>query len=151
MMSSSSSEKMVYDTDISGCGEMTNSTVMKKFVEECRNRELPVIEEELGELDAYLDFLSRHVATVEDYGVSCMLLWSEWVKFCVQQTQKFPGLIYENEFRYMVTHQFKLQPGKGPSSGLMYQGLKFVPDKNLLTDSSTTLSLSPGLRISPCS
>jgi hypothetical protein len=151
MMSSSSSGTIAYDAHLSGEGEIMNLTVMKKFVEECQNRELPVIEEELGELDAYLDFLSRHVATVEDYGVPCMLLWSEWVKFFVRQTQKFPGLIYENEFRYLVIHQFKLQPGKGPASGLMYQGLKFVPDKNLLKDSSTTLSISPGLRISPCS
>jgi hypothetical protein len=151
MISSSSSGTIAYGANRCGDGEITRGTVMKKFVEECQNRELPVIEEELSELDAYLDFLSRHVTTVEDYGVSCMLLWSEWVKFCVRQTQKFPGLIFEKEFRYLVIHQFKLQPGKGPSHGLIYPGLTFVPDRNPLKDSSVTPSTSVGLRISPCS
>jgi hypothetical protein len=151
MMRGPGSGEFASGTYLPGYGETTNGTIMKTFVKECQDRELPVIEEELGELDAFLDFLTRHVTTVEDYGVSCMLLWSEWVKFCIRRTQNYPGLIYEQEFRYLIVHQFKLQPGKGSSPGLMYPGLKFVPDKNLLEDNSITPLTSPGLRISPCS
>ena len=93
-----------------------------------------MVEEELNELAAYLDFLSRHVTSAgTGVGVPCMLLWSEWTKFCKRQTQKYPGFIHEKEFRYLILQQCKLHSCDDTSSGIIYPGLEFVSDNTRMT------------------
>jgi len=127
-------------------GTDKNRRILKKFVEECNNRGILVVETELKELAAYLDFLSRHVSFAgTGVGVPCMLLWSEWTKFCKRQTQKYPGFIHEKEFRYLILRQCKLHSWDETSSRIIYPGLEFVSDKSRLTapaaHPSTTLKL----------
>jgi hypothetical protein len=129
-MKSSIPKEMPYNNAFSsGDEKRENDEILKKFVEECNNKGIPVIEEELKELNTYLDFLSHHITTGKDHGVPCMLLWSEWTKFCTRQTQKFPGFIYEEEFRYLILKQFNLRFRDDTYSGAVYPGLQFVSDK----------------------
>jgi hypothetical protein len=127
--SSSSKKKPCYRPSSSAGGMGKNKIILKKFVEECNNLGIQVIDEELKELDTYLNFLSRHVITGEGCRVPCMLLWSEWAKFCMRQTQKFPAFIHENEFRYLILQQFNLSLRQDSSAGVIYSGLEFVSDK----------------------
>ncbi len=129
MNSRNSKKSPYYNPSPFGDGKRKNDTILKKFVEECNNLGILIIDEELNELDTYLNFLSRHVIAGEGYGVPCMLLWSEWAKFCMHQTQKFPGFIHENEFRYLILQQFHLRIRENTSSGAVYSGLRFVSDK----------------------
>ena len=128
--------KKAPDADIfaQGYGKKKNDTLMEKFAEECNIHGLTIVEEELNELGIYLDFLSRHVTTGKGCSVSCMMLWSEWVKFCKSQTRNYPGFILEKEFRYLVLNQFKLRPDT--SSGVTYPGLQFVSDKKRIIESA---------------
>lgn len=138
------------NTPLAGGGKVAGDIIMKKFIDECQNHEIPVIDEELNELDSYLDFLSRHVTTGEGYSVPCMLLWSEWAKFYISQVQQYPEFILEKEFRYLILNQFKL-PSGDTSSGVIYPGLQYVPDKKQLYDNSIHPSPSMEVSISTCS
>jgi hypothetical protein len=115
-------------------GKKQNEGILKKFVEECTIRGIEVIDEELKELDTYLDFLSCHITTDNGYGVPCMLLWSEWAKFCTNHTQKYPGFIYEQELRYLILEQFNLSSRKDIASGPLYPGVQFVADKKRMME-----------------
>jgi hypothetical protein len=115
-------------------GKRKNDEILKKFVEECTIQGIEVIDEELKELDTYLNFLSHHITTGNGYGVPCMLLWSEWTKFCTNQTQKYPGFIYEQEFRYLILQQFNLRSRDDTTSGALYPGVQFVSDKKQMME-----------------
>ncbi len=129
MNSRNSKKRPYYNPSPSGDGKRKNDTILQKFVEECNNKGILVIAEELNELDSYLNFISDHVVTGEGYDVPCMLLWSEWAKFYIRQTQKCPVFIHENEFRYLILQQFNLRLTEDISSGAVYSGLQFVSDK----------------------
>jgi hypothetical protein len=137
-------------TLLTGGAKVADDSIMKRFIDECQNHEIPVIDEELSELDIYLDFLSRHVTTGEGYSVPCMLLWSEWAKFYISQTQQYPEFILESEFRYLILNQFKL-PSGDTSSGVIYRGLQYVADKKQLHDNSIRPLPSMEVSISTCS
>jgi hypothetical protein len=118
-------------------GKGKNDEILKKFVEECTNRGIEVVDEELMELDTYLNFLSHHITTGNETAVPCMLLWSEWAKFCTNQTQKYPGFIYEQEFRYLILRQFNLRSREDIASGPLYPGVQFVADKKRMMERVT--------------
>jgi hypothetical protein len=115
-------------------GKRKIEEILKKFVEECTIRGIEVVDDELKELETYLDFLSCHITTDNGYGVPCMLLWSEWAKFCTNQTRKYPGFIYEQEFRYLILGQFNLRSREDTASGPLYPGVQFVADKKRMMD-----------------
>ena len=106
--------KKVPDPQIfaSGYGKRKSDTLMEKFTEECSSCGLTIFDEEVSELGAYLDFLTRHVTTGKGCSVSCMMLWSEWAKFCKSQTRNYPVFLLEKEFRVPDT-----QPVQIPSRG----------------------------------
>ncbi len=54
-------------------GRRKNEEILKKFVEECTIRGIEVVDDELKELDTYLNFLSHHITTGNGFGVPCML------------------------------------------------------------------------------
>jgi hypothetical protein len=137
-------------TPLTGSRSVAGESVMKTFIDECQNHEIPVIEEELNELDIYLEFLSSHVTTGEGYSVPCMLLWSEWAKFYISQMQQYPEFILEKEFRYLILNQFKL-PSGDIDSGVIYPGLQYVADKKRVYDNSIRPSPSLEVSISTCS
>lgn len=118
-------------------GRSKNEEILKKFVEECTIRGIEVVDDELKELDTYLNFLSHHITTGNGFGVPCMLLWSEWAKFCTNHTRKYPGFIYEQEFRYLILEQFNLHSREDVASGALYPGVQFVADKKRMMDRAT--------------
>jgi hypothetical protein len=109
-----------------------------------------IIEEELSELEAYLNFLSRHVTAGRGCSVSCMMLWSEWAKFCKNQTRNYPRLILEKEFRFLIVHQFKLYSRENISAGVIYPGLQFVSDKKRMVESAAHTATSAEIRAITC-
>jgi hypothetical protein len=115
-------------------GKRKNEEILEKFVEECTIRGIEVVDEELKELDTYLNFLSHHITTGNGSGVPCMLLWSEWAKFCTNHTRKYPGFIYEQEFRYLILEQFNLSSREDIASGSLYPGVQFVADKKRIME-----------------
>ncbi len=130
--------KKVPDTHIfaPGYGKRKSDTLMEKFTEECSSCGLTIFDEELSELGAYLDFLSSHVTTGKGCSVSCMMLWSEWAKFCKSQTRNYPVFLLEKEFRYLILNQFKFHHVEDTSAGILYMGLRFVSDKKRYIESS---------------
>jgi len=48
------------------------------------------VAEEPDEITLFCEFLTQHVRRNPARNVQCRLLWSEWVRFCLKQTKKFP-------------------------------------------------------------
>ncbi len=79
------------------------------------------------ELDTLQDFLSEHLKVIANADVQCMLIWTEWVRFCFRRTKKFPRLILEQEFTDIVTGLFGTTICLDDCRGRVYPGLRFVP------------------------
>jgi hypothetical protein len=131
-------------------GNRKRDALLEKFAEECNSNNIMIIEEELSELEAYLNFLSRHVTAGKGCSVSCMMLWSEWAKFCKSQTRNYPRLILEKEFRFLILHQFNLHTGENISSGVIYPGLQFVSNKKRMVENAAHPSSSAKIRAIIC-
>ena len=144
--------KKVPDTRIfaPGYGKRKSDALMEKFTEECSRYGLTIFDEELSELEVYLDFLSRHVTTGKGCSVSCMMLWTEWAKFCKSQIRNYPVFLLEKEFSYLILNQFKLHPVKATSSGILYMGLQFVSDKKRYIESSVHPATSTEFHATTC-
>jgi hypothetical protein len=60
-----------------------------------------------------------------------MLLWAEWVRFCLKETRAFPRLILEKEFRDLVVNQLGFTVLEDEARGQVYPGVRFVWRKNI--------------------
>jgi len=87
----------------------------------------PVSEMIPDELDLLHNFIQRHLRPLANADVQCMLLWTEWVRFCVRKTRKFPRLILEQEFNYLVTGLFSTRIALDEHRGRIYPGLRYSP------------------------
>jgi hypothetical protein len=63
-----------------------------------------------------------------------MLLWAEWVRFCLKETRTFPRLILEKEFRDLVVNHLGFTVLEDKARGLVYPGVRFVWRKNISQD-----------------
>jgi hypothetical protein len=48
---------------------------------------------ELDEFRNFHTFISSHVEPTNMCDTPCMLLWAEWVRFCLKETRTFPHVI----------------------------------------------------------
>lgn len=79
------------------------------------------------ELDLFHDFSTRHLRTVANSDVQCMLVWAEWVRYYLKQTKNFPRLILEDEFNYLITGLFATRIALDEHRGRIYPGIRFAP------------------------
>jgi len=103
-------------------GEMLNLSG-----EQFRMSGIDISPDEFHELSVFDEFLTRHVQTNKVCDVQVMYLWNEWVRDFRRQTQKFPKLILEKEFRSVVTDTFGVAIITDGNRGAVYPGLKFLP------------------------
>lgn len=82
---------------------------------------------EVTELTILLEFLSRHVRSVSDCDVQCMLLWNEWVRGYRRRVNRFPDLIREKEFKTIITGMFGTGIADDGWRGPVYPGVRFMP------------------------
>lgn len=80
-----------------------------------------------NEISLFLEFLSQHVRRNRIKSVQRMLLWSEWVRFYLKQTNTFPCQIFENEFDDIITGKLNVAVVDENFFGPMYDGIQFVP------------------------
>ena len=83
--------------------------------------------ERSDEVDAFREFILGHVKRNSIRSVQCMLLWSEWVRFCRKKLQDNPRVILENRFRDLMTVKFGLRITAEDIRGPVYEGIKFIP------------------------
>ncbi len=62
--------------------------------------------------------------------VQRMLLWSEWVRFCLKQTNAFPRSILEDQFNDILMGKLNIGVGNEDFFGPVYEGIQFIPEKN---------------------
>jgi hypothetical protein len=77
----------------------------------------------------FLEFLSLHVRRNRIMSVQRMLLWSEWVRFCLKQTKTFPCSIMENRFNDIMTGKLNVGVVNEDFFGPVYEGIQFIPAK----------------------
>ena len=80
-----------------------------------------------GEVPLFLEFLSKHVRRNQIMNVQRMLLWSEWVRFHIEQTHSFPNSICEQEFDDIMTQKLHIRVIDENFFGTMYDGIQFIP------------------------
>jgi hypothetical protein len=81
---------------------------------------------ELNEFRNFHAFISSHVQPTNMCDTPCMLLWAEWVRFCLKETHAFPRLILEKEFRDLVVNQLGFTVMEDEARGQVYPGVRFV-------------------------
>ena len=86
---------------------------------------------EPDETALFLEFLSRHVQRNRSAGVQRMLLWSEWVRFYLKQTNTFPRSLLEVQFNDIMTGKLNAVVVNEDFFGPVYYGIQFVPEKRL--------------------
>jgi hypothetical protein len=86
---------------------------------------------ELDEFRNFHLFISSHVQPTNMCDTPCMLLWAEWVRFCLKETRTFPRLILEKEFRDLVVNQLGFTVLEDKARGQVYPGVRFVWRKNI--------------------
>ena len=86
---------------------------------------------ELNEFHNFHTFISSHVQPTNLCDTPCMLLWAEWVRFCLKETRSFPRLILEKEFRDLVVNQLGFTVMEDEARGQVYPGVRFVWRKNI--------------------
>jgi hypothetical protein len=86
---------------------------------------------ELNEFHNFHAFMSSHVQPSNMCDTPCMLLWAEWVRFCLKETHAFPRLILEKEFRDLVVGQLGFTVMEDEARGQVYPGVRFIWKKNI--------------------
>jgi hypothetical protein len=86
---------------------------------------------ELNEFRNFHTFISSHVQPTNMCDTPCMLLWAEWVRFCLKETRAFPLLILEKKFRDLVVNQIGFTVFEDEVRGHVYPGVRFVWRKNI--------------------
>ena len=86
---------------------------------------------DLNEFRNFHLFISSHVQPTNLCDTPCMLLWAEWVRFCLKETRTFPRLILEKEFRDLVVNQLGFTVLEDEARGQVYPGVRFVWRKNI--------------------
>jgi len=81
---------------------------------------------ELDEIAMFHKFLSMHVRRNRIKSVQRALLWSEWVRFHLKQTNTFPRYIFENEFDNIMTGKLNINVVTEDFFGHMYDGIQFI-------------------------
>lgn len=99
-----------------------------------QDRGIKVSSEELNELRTFHTFISSHVKPNKICDTPCMLLWAEWVRFCLKEMRTFPHVILEKEFRDLVTNQFGFDVSEDEERGQVYPGIQFVSGRNITLD-----------------
>jgi hypothetical protein len=99
--------------------------------EKCADIGLEARPEELRELGVFTTFISSRVKPNAGAGVSCMSLWAEWVRFFLKHVNRFPTLIYEEEFHNLVVNQFECDIAEMENCGRAYSGIEFIPERNI--------------------
>ena len=79
------------------------------------------------EFEIFRTFIMRHLRAIANADVQCMLLWTEWVRFHIRLTKKFPRLILEQEFRDVITGLFNTKVSLDEHRGRVYPGVGFIP------------------------
>jgi hypothetical protein len=85
-----------------------------------------VARNELEEIALFNKFLTTHVRRNRIKSVQRALLWSEWVRFHLKQTNTFPGHIFENEFDDIMTGKLNVNVVTEDFFGPMYDGIQFI-------------------------
>lgn len=109
------------------CMNTANREMLNRFSEQFQTNNIGITLEELNELRVFDEFLTHHVHQIRICDVQCMLLWNEWVRTLRRQSNGFPKLILEKEFRSVITDRFGIAVAKDGSRGDVYPGLRFVP------------------------
>jgi len=108
-----------------------NRAVPEQFIEKYQETGIVVSPEELNELCTFQMFISSQVKPNNIFDTPCMLLWAEWVRFCLKEMHTFPCLILEKEFRDLVMNQFGCTVSDDEARGRVYPGIQFVPKKTI--------------------
>jgi hypothetical protein len=127
---------------------ISNTTVLYQYYLNEPNRPVPdnVIEKfhesgidvrpaELNEFRNFHSFISSHVQPTNMFDTPCMLLWAEWVRFCLKEMHTFPSLILEREFGDLVVNQFGFTVAHDEARGRVYPGVRFVWKKSVSLNS----------------
>ena len=85
--------------------------------------------EDPDETALFLEFLSMHVRRNRIMSVQRMLLWSEWVRFCMKRAKTFPRSIQENQFNDIMTGKLNVSVVNEDFFGPVYYGIQFVPEE----------------------
>jgi len=108
-----------------------NRPVPEQAIEKSDGICIDVSPAELIEFRNFHTFISSHVQPTNMCDTPCMLLWAEWVRFCLKETRTFPRLILEKEFRDLVVNQLGFTVLEDEARGKVYPGVRFVWRKNI--------------------
>ena len=108
-----------------------NCPVLDQAIEKSDEIATIVSPAELNEFRNFHAFISSHVQPTNMCDTPCMLLWAEWVRFCLKETRAFPRLILEKEFRDLVINQLGFTILEDEARGQVYPGVRFVWRKNI--------------------
>ena len=109
----------------------TNRSLLDQAIKKSDEIGIDVSPAELNEFHNFHAFISSHVQSTNMCDTPCMLLWAEWVRFCLKETHAFPRLILEKEFRDLVVNQLGFTVLEDEARGLVYPGVRFVWRKNI--------------------
>ena len=113
----------------------TNRPVPDHAIEKSQETGIDVSPAELNEFRNFHTFISSHVQPSNMCDTPCMLLWAEWVRFCLKEMHIFPSLILEKEFRDLVVNQFGFTVLEDETRGHVYPGVRFEGKKNISQNS----------------
>ncbi len=105
--------------------------VLDQVIEKSEGIGIDVSPAEVNEFRNFNMFISSHVQPADMYDTPCMLLWAEWVRFCLKETRTFPCIILEKEFRDLIVNQMGFTILEDEARGKVYPGVRFVWRKNI--------------------
>jgi hypothetical protein len=108
-----------------------SSSVPDNAIEKSDEFDTDVSPAELNEFRNFHRFISSHVQPTNMCDTPCMLLWAEWVRFCLKEARSFPRIILEKEFRDLVVNQLGFTVLEDEARGQVYPGVRFVWRKNI--------------------
>jgi hypothetical protein len=104
---------------------------IEKAIEKSDEFDSDVSRDELNEFRNFHVFISSHVQPTTMCDTPCMLLWAEWVRFCLKEARSFPHIILEKEFRDLVVNHLGFTVLDDEARGQVYPGVRFVWRKNI--------------------
>lgn len=120
------SEPLVLD-----CLSESTILMLDHFSSRCAAMGIEVRPDELSELGLFSSFINYRVKPSDGGGVSCMSLWTEWVRFFLKHVNSFPNLIYEKEFKNLILNRFGCVIANIEDCGPVYSGIEFVPEQKI--------------------
>ena len=112
-----------------------NRPVPEQAIEKSHKVIIDVSPAALNEFRNFHTFISSHVQPTNMCDTPCMLLWAEWVRFCLKEMHTFPSVILEKEFRDLVVNQLGFTVFEDEARGRVYPGVRFVWRKNISQNS----------------